>query len=376
MKKLVFLFSFIFLSSFVFAQTDAYGWEDGGTALGFYGNCIYENSTEQANTGTHSLKIIETPLGGTPQVYVWWVYGLTDGDIIDASFYVYDVTPASNPSGRIWGHYTSGPDVNSYAGSASGNLTYSSGIGWEQLTHQWTFDSDLGNRDGLVVEARIYSIAEFDNIYIDDEAITVTATGSPIIMNAGDTPLPVTLSSFTAAVILNEFVLISWTTESESNMSHFNLYRDDLFIYRQYATNTTETVVYEFADTEIEDGETYSYLLEAVELDGSSATYGPYILTVEFGEEGETPDLPEVTTLKCNYPNPFNPSTTISFDIKEGEVGILTIYNIKGQILESREFDAGIHNYEWFADEYDTGIYFYKLESSSHSEVKKMLILK
>lgn len=155
----------------LWAQTRTFDWEDGtSTALITYGNAVLENSTEQAHGGTHSLKITETPLGGTPYAGVWWVTGLTDGDQVTASIWVYDMTPSGSPSGRIWGHYTD-TDVNSYAGSASGNSTYSDGTGWSQLSYTWTFDSDTDTRDGLLVEARIYSSTELDAIYVDDISI-------------------------------------------------------------------------------------------------------------------------------------------------------------------------------------------------------------
>jgi len=179
----------------LWAQTRTFDWEDGtSTALGISGGAVIENSTEQANGGTHSLKITEDPLGGTPQAYIWWVTGLTDGDQVTASFWVYDITSSGSPSGRIWGHYTD-TDVNSYAGSASGNSDYSGTATWTQLSHTWTFDSDTNTRDGLVVEARIYSSAQYDSIYVDDASITVTAAGTAVI-TAPDGTVPVELMSF------------------------------------------------------------------------------------------------------------------------------------------------------------------------------------
>ncbi len=113
MKKLVLLVSFIFIVSFLGAnQSSSYGWEDGvETVLGFYGdNGNFTNSTEQAYSGTHSLKFLEDPLSGTPQGFVWWVTGLTDGDQITASFWVYDINGVDDyPKGRIWASYTSDP---------------------------------------------------------------------------------------------------------------------------------------------------------------------------------------------------------------------------------------------------------------------------
>ncbi len=77
-----------------------------------------------------------------------------------------------------------------------------------------------------------------------------------------------------------------------------------------------------------------------------------------------------------NHPNPFNPETNIQFDIKENETGILNIFNIKGQIIESHQFESGNHNYVWDASKQATGIYFYELQSQTNMETRKMLLLK
>ena len=77
-----------------------------------------------------------------------------------------------------------------------------------------------------------------------------------------------------------------------------------------------------------------------------------------------------------NHPNPFNPLTTISFDIKENESGILTLFNIKGQKIESQQFDSGKHNFLWDASNQASGIYLYKLQTQTIIETRKMLLLK
>ena len=188
-------------------------------------------------------------------------------------------------------------------------------------------------------------------------------------------PLPITLSSFTTALILNEYVAIEWVTESEVNMSHFNLYRDDLLLYSVDATNSTMTTTYNYEDGEIEDGETYSYLLEAVHLDLTSTYFGPSLLTVEF-DEPEVPEVPTITRLKGNHPNPFNPETIIEFTIKGGETGALKIYNTKGQLLEEHSFTPGDYDYNWNANKYGSGVYLYELQTESYTEIKKMVMTK
>ncbi|MDP8269583.1 MAG: T9SS type A sorting domain-containing protein [Candidatus Tenebribacter davisii] len=200
----------------------------------------------------------------------------------------------------------------------------------------------------------------------------------PIVFSNGDGPLPVILSNFTTAIFANEFVEISWTTQTESNMSLWNLHREyqgsNIIIHTEAATNTTVTHDYMFQDAEVINGETYTYYLEAISYDGTSQLWGPVNATME--GNGTNVPLPGLTELIGNHPNPFNPDTFINFNVKENETATLSIFNTKGQVVMNRTFEPGYHNYNWQADTNSSGVYFYKLQSESHTSVKKMLLLK
>jgi len=205
--------------------------------------------------------------------------------------------------------------------------------------------------------------------------------GSPIAVMFGtdDSALPYVLSDFSTAVYANEFVQISWATQSEVNMNCWNLYRQDpgsdeqIDIYSVQATNTTEPYEYIYNDIYLEIGETYYYYLESIEYDGTSQMYGPVSATME-GEE--IPEFPGQTELFGNYPNPFNPDTFINFNVKADEQATLTIFNTRGQSVMKKTFEPGFYNYNWLADSYPSGVYFYKLQTESHTSTKKMLLLK
>jgi len=95
-----------------------------------------------------------------------------------------------------------------------------------------------------------------------------------------------------------------------------------------------------------------------------------------------TPGL--VTRLNHNYPNPFNPSTTISFDLAQAGEVKLRIFNVKGQLvktLANGNFTPGNHKAVW--DGKDTnnrnvasGVYFYRLETKGFTQTRKMLMIK
>ncbi|MFO8183949.1 MAG: hypothetical protein R6U39_07215 [Candidatus Aegiribacteria sp.] len=182
MKKLLALIVVLAFSQTAMAQqTETYGWEESHTVLGVYGNGNPElEYTDPVYSGSQSLKFYESPLGGTPQAYLCWVQNLDEGDTVVASFYVYDDTPSGYPSGRIWAHYNANyADPNNYDGSAGGNDTFSSGIGWEQLTWEWTIDAD-STHSGLMIEGRIYASTEFDTIWFDEMEV-IAPDGATIV---------------------------------------------------------------------------------------------------------------------------------------------------------------------------------------------------
>ena len=203
-----------------------------------------------------------------------------------------------------------------------------------------------------------------------------------------DNPLPITLTNFAAEFVANNLNIL-WTTQSESNNMGWNIYRgesntaleeDNTILINgldliEGAGTTSEPTDYTFQDQHpVVELNTYWYWLESVSYSNDTEIYTPISFTIPEG--AIIPVLPTTTLLKGNYPNPFNPSTFIQFDIKEGETGELTIFNIKGQVIESMRFDAGEHDKEWDAKSVVSGVYFYKLTSESYTCTKKMLLLK
>ncbi len=80
-----------------------------------------------------------------------------------------------------------------------------------------------------------------------------------------------------------------------------------------------------------------------------------------------------------NFPNPFNPVTTISFRLPVRSDVRLVLVNMLGeeiQVIENGSFSAGTHNIQLNASQLATGMYFYKLETQNFVDVKKLLLLK
>jgi hypothetical protein len=93
--------------------------------------------------------------------------------------------------------------------------------------------------------------------------------------------------------------------------------------------------------------------------------------------------LPTQFALKQNFPNPFNPSTSLAIDFPTASEYKLTIYNIAGQVVKTFEgqAEAGQTVVKWDArdnrgSQVATGVYFYSVEAGAFKDVKKMVLMK
>jgi hypothetical protein len=90
--------------------------------------------------------------------------------------------------------------------------------------------------------------------------------------------------------------------------------------------------------------------------------------------------VPTVYELSQNFPNPFNPSTILQFDLPEPTVVALKIYNTLGQevaaLLDNMNYDAGRHTVTFNASRLSSGVYIYRLIAGRFVDTKKMLLLK
>ncbi|MGA2669484.1 MAG: S8 family peptidase, partial [Ignavibacteria bacterium] len=90
-------------------------------------------------------------------------------------------------------------------------------------------------------------------------------------------------------------------------------------------------------------------------------------------------EIPKEFKLYNNYPNPFNPSTVIKFDLASQSHAKLVLYDVLGREvlgLIDENLKAGSYSIELKADNLPSGVYFYKLVTDSYVDTKKMLLIK
>jgi|GEM_PF-552662 hypothetical protein len=95
--------------------------------------------------------------------------------------------------------------------------------------------------------------------------------------------------------------------------------------------------------------------------------------------ERQEGNVPKDFSLKQNFPNPFNPSTSFEFSLSASQWVTLKIYDVIGRevaVVVNENLNAGTYNVQYDAMQLPSGVYFYRLSAGTFSDVKKMLLLK
>jgi hypothetical protein len=133
---------------------------------------------------------------------------------------------------------------------------------------------------------------------------------------------------------------------------------------------------------EVYDGDTIPLTITGQLQDGTPFE-GTDCVVIRNGE-----DLPEdleviagggEPSLLGNFPNPFNPTTSIAFSLPEAAEVSVSVYNTLGRQvarLADGHYEAGLHVVEWNAGDLASGVYLYRLEAAGVSTTRKMLLLK
>jgi hypothetical protein len=220
----------------------------------------------------------------------------------------------------------------------------------------------------------------------------LTGFGESNIFEIDTQTLPVELSSFNATLTSQNKVQLNWVTQSETNLNGFYVYRGSseelkaaIIVSNQIQpTNTSSQQSYSYTDMEIYTSGQYYYWLQSMEMDGSSSYHGPITIMVNLDGDVSTPDIPLTSGLKVVFPNPFNPSTTISYELQSPSEVEISIYNTRGQVVRtmSRSHKSA-GSFSWVFDGRDvsgnalsSGIYRVVMSAGKEISTQKIVLMK
>lgn len=203
--------------------------------------------------------------------------------------------------------------------------------------------------------------------------------GMPFKIVGSVQAVPVELTSFMATILKNNVTLL-WTTATETNNMGFEVERKagngsyERVGFVSGNGTTTERKEYSFTDAGLASGK-YSYRLRQVDFDGTSE----YSNAVEADV-----NIPTEYSLGQNFPNPFNPSTSIEFALKADAKVTLRLFDALGQEVRtilSDNYATGNYKIDFNASGLNSGVYFYTIEASGvdgskFTSTKKMILMK
>ena len=283
-----------------------------------------------------------------------------------------------------------GAHKNDDAGNSSGSayIFVRSGTTWTQREKLVASDATTGDWFGYSVSIDgTYAIV---GAYQDGRPLETTVSGSAYIYPGGDVSLPVQITSFTATSTRSEAITLEWVTESEvENLGFIVERRHGEIDWVEIATYMTHSELrgqgsvssrteYTFTDATVDPVSQYDYRLADVSYGGVKEYHGMSVLGVEVFA------VPEGIMLMPAYPNPFNPSTTIRYELGSSCPVEILIYNIRGQVVWSNKFSehpAGQYDLQWDGVNMDGeglpgGVYFISMQTPAYQTTQKVVLIK
>jgi len=178
--------------------------------------------------------------------------------------------------------------------------------------------------------------------------------------------------------VKKDFVEVSWDLSEIISINNLLILKKELDDPDYYEVGTTyltnEGSSYKLRDYNVERGKKYKYIVKEV---------NDYTNSVIFETEYIEIPLPSFKVFQ-NHPNPFNPVTTITFELPERQRVCLEIFNSKGEKvikLLDLELDSGLHSIDWNGRDQrgkllHSGVYFYRIKTRKYVETKKMVLIR
>ncbi|KAA3601521.1 MAG: T9SS C-terminal target domain-containing protein [Calditrichaeota bacterium] len=216
---------------------------------------------------------------------------------------------------------------------------------------------------------------------------TINSTSQLTINPVNDAPSSFDLvSPIDALLPAISFYSVDFIWENSIDVDNTNLdYTLKVFNQNFDATFTGITdTIFTLMDS-LEEVTIYNWFVEVTDGEFTVSSSDTFEFETTIGASiQEEAQLPETFALKQNFPNPFNPTTKINFDLPISSKVKLEIFNLLGQkvrTLVDRKINAGFNSVTWngkndFGNQVSSGIYIYKIQTEDFTQSKKMVFLK
>jgi len=167
---------------------------------------------------------------------------------------------------------------------------------------------------------------------------------------------------------------LAFSVADEQDVIYYEILRDGAKVTELEVANGS----YSYVDRNLRNGRRYEYSIWALEL-GQRRLLSYEGKTVWAGVPTSEPSVVADYALYQNHPNPFNPETSISYDLKESGWVTLKVYDLLGReiaTLVNGEKESGRHTILFSAVNLPSGVYLYRMDVNGCIALKKMTVLK
>ena len=282
---------------------------------------------------------------------------------------------------------------------------------WRNLNDFWVpsgfygeFDTTYGllHVDPMFVDSTDFHLQAFSPLIdagdpsvldVDGTRSDIGAYGGPGGSSYGYQDLPPRIPDSLACRVWNDTIYLDWRANYEADFFGYLLYRDTLSGFTPSDFNLiAEPDSSAFEDGGVVLGETYYYRIASLDNQGNRSEYSPELpVEVTGAWDGEGAEMPRMTVIEANYPNPFNSATTIVYSVAnlgpipaQITIEIFDIMGRKVRTLVNERKEAGIYRVIWDGrgdnnEAMSAGVYFARISQwgiGFMNKPRKLVLLK
>lgn len=295
----------------------------------------------------------------------------------------------------------SGPNMLNFKekGTWTGNVSGGSG----SFTYAWyksfnggaTWNGPFGDNTNTFTTTMLFSDFSIRcNVTDSQTNETDSDTHNVELIDEGNNLPPSAPQNLSVRESSNKHPLLVWdvnTEPDEPDIDGYKIYRKGGSVDWEVIATTTSgsrrIAKISYEDTELSTshrrGDDYFYKVTAVASNGIESGFSNIVeIEARLGKklnEYSSEDFPKEYSLAANYPNPFNPTTQISYQLPKDGFVSLSVFNALGQEvaeLVNQHQAMGKYSVQFNANNLPSGVYIYKLQAGDFSSVKKMLLTK
>jgi hypothetical protein len=188
--------------------------------------------------------------------------------------------------------------------------------------------------------------------------------------------LPPTQPTNPVVRLATGIITLEWTPPPDPDVAGYWIYRSSLPNFLPVESNRIgSSAVNRFSDRHTEGASHWYYRIAAFDSSGNEGTVSEEVEAIV----GTNADRPTEFVLYQNFPNPFNPTTTIQFDVPFASHVSLRVFDMLGRevaVLVDGVQQAGRHEAVWHATGVSSGVYMYRMQALWYLQTRKLILLK